>query len=586
MSAIAKLWAEIGGDVSGFDRALKHVDSGMHNLERSAGRSAGGIDQVFNTAFGFALGSAVVNGIGAIAGGIVDMGRQAIDVVGNFERLEFSLNNMIAAEIQENFKDAGQGVLSMADAMEQAGAKTTDLTRWMEELAIKSPFAMKDVSESFRYAMTFFGKTDKAKRMTKATMDYSSVLGLTGFEMSKIIMNLGQMHSMNKLNTRDIMELSRLGMPVYKILADQFGTTEEAIIKMNEDGLLPAQDAIEAIVAYMEGRAGGAADQMANSISGLVSSLGDMKEFGLRDLFTPVFEAIRPSLAGLVDWFLKPETRQAIKDFGGTIGDAFTGMIALIDTSVVPALSRFWEAYQQKGVKGVAEVIGADLEATWAKQAEQIDTQTTALETAAADQARQKRLKQLGTTLGGLVGEGLLSFIRGDTVPGEGFWATTAIDNMLRAIVNSIAVRIETFSATAGEIWITFVQEFAKAIGKPLDSKQSAALNDNFKLLFNALDPVDLAGYVWQIISGGLLGSARLGTSLGQLLSRDSGGWIPGAEGKPRLMIGHGQEYVMPSNQARTISNNYNFDMTVNTRATSSTVIQDYHMLRSLVGAT
>ena len=70
---------------------------------------------------------------------------------------------------------------------------------------------------------------------------------------------------------------------------------------------------------------------------------------------------------------------------------------------------------------------------------------------------------------------------------------------------------------------------------------------------------------------------------IGTIFSFQSGGMVPGPIGAPTMARVEGGEMIL-NPQQQSVINNY-FNQTVNTRAEQSSVVQDFNMLRSLVGA-
>ncbi len=62
--------------------------------------------------------------------------------------------------------------------------------------------------------------------------------------------------------------------------------------------------------------------------------------------------------------------------------------------------------------------------------------------------------------------------------------------------------------------------------------------------------------------------------------SYGSGGFIPGPVGSPQPIMGHGGELVLNQQQQQQLM----FNLTVNSRAETSSVIQDFNMLKSMAG--
>ena len=258
-----------------------------------------------------------------IANGIFDMGRQALDQYAWFERLGMSLQSLSAREIL----NAG-GASDLAGAMKQASGTSQELLGWIQQLAIKSPFTQTGVADAFRTAMAYGFTTKEAQRLTGAMIDFSSATGGSEQSMNMVALALGQIKAKGKLAGQEVLQLTNAGLNVRDILAKAFGVTTAELVKMQEKGLIPADKAIEAIVSSLEHDFGGAAEKQAETFSGLISSLEDIKNVGLRELFSGVFEAAKPAVTGLVNLLSSPAFMASLKNFGQNIG---TGIKAALD---------------------------------------------------------------------------------------------------------------------------------------------------------------------------------------------------------------------------------------------------------------
>jgi len=210
--------------------------------------------------------------------------------------------------------------LSLADAMAQAGPKAKELQGWVQQLAIKSPFTQKGAADAFRMGMAYGFTTDEAKRLTQAMTDYSAASGRGEETMGRVTLALGQIKAKGKLAGQEVLQLTEAGINVNDILARSFGKSTQEIVDMRERGLIPAGQAIEAIVAAMEKDYGGAAEKQATSFSGLLSSLQDIQEIGLRELFTGTFQEVQPYVAAFVDKMSDPAFMTSLNHLGSAVG--------------------------------------------------------------------------------------------------------------------------------------------------------------------------------------------------------------------------------------------------------------------------
>lgn len=280
------------------------------------------------------VGSAL-GGIGTIAGGIlsagiltslasglINLGKSALDSYANYERLGMALQALSARELVNT-----GAAENMSDALAMATDKSEELQGWIQQLAIKSPFNQKDVADSFRLAMAYGFQTDMAQRLTTAMVDYSAATGASGDTMNRVALAMGQIRARGKLAGQEIMQLTEAGIPVREILAQSFGVTTAELEDMISKGLVPADEAIDALVTSMEEDFGGSAERQASTFSGLISSLQDIKEVGLREFFEGTFKAVQPYLTEFVDFLSSPETMEKIAGFGEKLGNGISNVL-------------------------------------------------------------------------------------------------------------------------------------------------------------------------------------------------------------------------------------------------------------------
>lgn len=302
----AELFVKVGADTREAEAGLSRVDKGVKAIGEVGKASLA------------KLGGAVI-GAGA---GLTALGGKALNVYQNFERMGASLQQLAAKE-----KLATGEASSMEEALLMTAEAGEELLEWTQKLAIESPFSQEGVNDAFKMAMAYGFNTQEAKRLTQAMIDFASGTGATEASMSRIALALGQIQAKGKLAGGEVLQLTEAGLNVNQILADAFGKTTAEIVAMREDGLIPADTAIEAIVQSLERDFGGAAARQSDTIAGLVNSLGDLRDIGLREFFGPLFREFQPDVQKFADTLQDPKTIQAIRDLGQQFADTVRGMV-------------------------------------------------------------------------------------------------------------------------------------------------------------------------------------------------------------------------------------------------------------------
>lgn len=280
-------------------------------------------------------GNLIAQGIQRLSGAVMNYGRMAIDAYASNERLALSLQSLVAKE------DVSTGrAKDITTAMAGAAGRAKDLLSWNQKLAVESPFSQEGVAQAFRMATAYGFVTDSSnkaditsKRLVTSLINFTSATGGTEATMSRISLALGQIQAKGKLAGGEVLQLTDAGLNVRGILAEAFGKSTEEIVRMQEKGLIPAKRAITAIVESLERDFGGAAKAQANTITGLLNSISDLKQIALREVFSGVLEAARPFMVQVVEKLSDPQTQAQLHQFGVSIGDGLKSAIPALVTT-------------------------------------------------------------------------------------------------------------------------------------------------------------------------------------------------------------------------------------------------------------
>lgn len=117
------------------------------------------------------------------------------------------------------------------------GAMIGDLTQAkmlvadIQELAVKSPFAFKELTSYTKQLAAFSVPTDELFETTKMLADVSAGLGVG---MDRIILAYGQIRSAAFLRGQEVRQLTEAGIPILKELAKQFEEVEGRAVSAGE----------------------------------------------------------------------------------------------------------------------------------------------------------------------------------------------------------------------------------------------------------------------------------------------------------------------------------------------------------------
>lgn len=318
MPDAAQLMAKIGADTSDAEKEIEGFSSKLGGLSDD-----------------FAAGLLKHDLINQAVGALVGYGQTAVQSYAENERLGLSLETLIARE-----KTHADATLSMKTALEQAAPAAQELLKWNQQLAINSPFDEQGVAAAFRTVEAYGFVSDSAdkaaitaKRLTQDLVDFTAGSGQTTDVLNRIAASLGQIQSTGQLSGREVRELALAGLNIDQVLGAALGKTTEQIVKLREQGAIPANVAIQAIAHSIEQDFGGAALRQAGTISGLINSLEDLQKVGAREFLGPAIKAAQPYVQQLVDTLQTPAAKENINALGAAIGTlAGEAIPALIST--------------------------------------------------------------------------------------------------------------------------------------------------------------------------------------------------------------------------------------------------------------
>jgi tape measure domain-containing protein len=283
-----------------------------------------------------------------------DLAMQGLDAIASYERMGTSLQALSASQLVM----AGTAA-DMNEALQMTAGVADELLGWVQELAINSPFTQEGVAAAFQMAMAYGFNVEESKRLTAAMLDYAAASGQGEFAMERIARALGQISAMGKVTGGDILQLTAVGVPAMQILADHFGVSTAEIMKMREDGLIPAQDAIEAITGWMETNFAGAGARFTQTWAGMIGTFEDLKQMGLREFFGSMFEVLQPLASSLSSW-LQTEGMEKLGEWGAMLGE-FTQSIVDRLPAALAMIQELKQAFDTGGMTAVIQVALGDI---------------------------------------------------------------------------------------------------------------------------------------------------------------------------------------------------------------------------------
>ncbi|KJV25004.1 hypothetical protein VI06_19860 [Aquitalea magnusonii] len=158
-------------------------------------------------------------------------------------------------------------------AVEKSATVGTHAFAAMKQLALDSPFGVKDLTGSYIQLRNF--GLDPMAGSLQAIVDQSAKLGGGQEKLISIGLALGQAWSKQKLQGDDILQMINAGVPVWDLLGKSLNKTTADLQKMSEAGQL-GRNEIQKLIQAMEADAKGAAASQVSTWQGALSQLSDI----------------------------------------------------------------------------------------------------------------------------------------------------------------------------------------------------------------------------------------------------------------------------------------------------------------------
>lgn len=307
---VGELIVKIGVDQSQFNKA-------MSKAEGQAKAAGSKIGDIFKIAFSVTLG------------------------MGFFEALKQGFKSTIGTAIDFNsmLQTARIGFTTMLGSAEKAQAFLDK----MADFAARTPFEYPDLLQASKRMLAYGFSAEEVLPVLRAVGDATAALGMGNEGIDRIVLALGQMRAKGKASGEEMRQLAEAGIPAWEILAESIGKTTAETMKLAEQGVIPAGQAINALVTGMSKRFGGMMQQMENTWMGVTSTIKDVWRMTIGALTQNLFK-------GVNQWLIK------VRDFAQQFYNAFQ---AGKFKSIAVGFANFWSMLKIAAMSGVYGIISA-----------------------------------------------------------------------------------------------------------------------------------------------------------------------------------------------------------------------------------
>jgi tape measure domain-containing protein len=212
---------------------------------------------------------------------------------------------------------------SLTNLLGSSGAADRMIGR-LKDFAKTTPFNF-DQLVSFSQQLVAVGfNADRVVPTMQSLGDATAALGGGNELLGRLIRNLGQMQSAQKISTRDMNDFATSGLPIWDLMATKLGITTGQLRDMISTAGGGAKafkqlGGVDGITALIGERFRGGMDAQMNTFQGAMSNFVDTFNAALEPLATRVLKSLTASLKDIGDWLGSPQGQKAIDDFSSTL---------------------------------------------------------------------------------------------------------------------------------------------------------------------------------------------------------------------------------------------------------------------------
>lgn len=265
-------------------------------------------------------GQSFIRNMAGIAGGFI-----AANVVMTAFNETLSLGKKMLIDYNARMEQAAIGFTTLLGSAQKADT----FIRQLQHFAAVTPFDFPGLQSAANTMLAMGFDLGEIIPTLEAVGDAMAALGRSdSVYVQRIVYDLGQMKQLGRVTNFELRQMAMLGVPVYKILAKAFNTSERAIQEMVAKGLLPADESIRALVKGIEeSNMGGMMAAQAKTFNGAMSTIKDSAGQLLGGALKPLFNAIRDGVYQVSLWISNQENLDNAVKWGATRVGAFTNIL-------------------------------------------------------------------------------------------------------------------------------------------------------------------------------------------------------------------------------------------------------------------
>jgi tape measure domain-containing protein len=292
--------------IEGVAGSLRNLAGAAATPARALAGLAGSMAEANQRALSFAAGIASLQAVRGIFGALADA---AIGVNARLEQSRIAWTTML-------------GSAAAAEAM----------LRQLQDFAAETPFEFPELNQDAQQLLAMGIAARDVIPLLRSIGDTAAGLGRGPAEINRMVLALGQMTAKGRVQGDELLQLTEVGVPALKVLADALGKTTAETQKMAERGQIAASTFVDAFRQFASQRFGDMSARQAQTFNGALSTIRD----NLRNLGSEAFRPLFAALSEAAQSFAAFSSNSSMRDVAARVAGALQGLIGIIRSIPAP----------------------------------------------------------------------------------------------------------------------------------------------------------------------------------------------------------------------------------------------------------
>lgn len=279
MASFATLWSSLKLDISDFAGKLNDASKNVRNFNNNGvGKTSKEMKELTNETYRWGVS---VKNVSRIVSGIL--------ISQAFYSMLRDIRSATNA-VWEFTKQLEYAHIAYSNLFSDT-ALAKEFINVLKDFAALTPFSFTDAEAATKRLLAYGIQSKNVMYVMQGIMAAASAQG-DSTKIEAISRAIGQIYTYGKLMTAEVRQLTEAGIPVYDILQEKLGLTQEQLRNLGHEAI-PASEAINALIDGMNERFGGIVDASSKTLQGMISNIKDNAVMLGAGLFEPVADAIK-----------------------------------------------------------------------------------------------------------------------------------------------------------------------------------------------------------------------------------------------------------------------------------------------------